>query len=53
MSRYFKYFLPFKGMGRVRVGMGATAGPHPHPNLLLRFKCALAPYGQGVSLAMS
>ena len=59
MSRYATSSLPFKGKGtleaeqRVRVGMGAAPQPHPLPSLLLRFKCALAPYGQVVSLVPS
>ena len=32
------------------MGVGSKRCPHPHPRLLLRFKCALAPEGEGVSL---
>ena len=32
------------------MGVGFERGPHPHPHLLLRYKCALAPEGEGATL---
>jgi hypothetical protein len=37
--------FPFRG--KAGMGVGAALGTHPHPNLLLRYKCSLAPEGEG------
>ncbi len=45
--------IPSPSRGGLGWGWGSTSSPHPHPNLLLRYKCSLAPEGIGIYTSLA